>query len=102
LPKVINAVRPWISTAGIEKGTRWDQEVSERLSNSKFGIVCLTAENLHSDWILFEAGALSKSIDGTRTCTFLVDIKHSDVEFALAQFQHTAATKKMSLNCLKP
>jgi hypothetical protein len=101
LPKVINAVRPWISSADIDKGSRWGQEVASKLSSSQFGIVCLTPENLHSDWILFEAGALSKSLDGARTCTFLVDLAPSDVSFPLAQFQHTRATKDDLLELLR-
>lgn len=97
----INAIRPWMSSVGIDKGARWGLEVSARLSKSNFGIICLTSENLHNDWILFEAGALSKSIDGARACTFLVDVKHADVEFPLAQFQHTTASKEDVLGLLK-
>jgi hypothetical protein len=101
LPKVINAVKPWLSCADIDKGAKWGTEVAGRLSSATFGIVCLTSSNLHSDWILYEAGALSKTLDNSRTCTLLIDLESSDVEFPLAQFQHTKATKDDIFELLK-
>jgi len=57
------------------------------------GIVCLTASNLSEPWILFEAGALSKT-KGSYVCTFLLDIGAADVEPPLGQFQHTTFEKE--------
>jgi hypothetical protein len=91
LPQVIQAAEPWMSK-NIEKGARWSPEISERLARSKIGIICLTPENLHEDWILFEAGALSK-IKDSNTCTFLIDLNPADIEQPLAQFQHTVFSK---------
>lgn len=68
-------------------------EVASKLQSSKFGIICLTPSNIHADWILFEAGALSKTLENTRTCTLLIGIDHADIEFPLAQFQHTQTSK---------
>jgi hypothetical protein len=65
LPKVINALKPWLSTTDIDKGARWSTDVAVRLEVAKAGIICLTPSNLHSDWILFEAGALSKTLQNT-------------------------------------
>jgi hypothetical protein len=76
----------------IDKGARWNPEISEELSTSKIGIICLTPENLHSDWILFEAGALSK-IKENKVCTLLKDLTPADISHPLAQFQHTLITK---------
>ena len=61
ITQVIQAVKPWISSQDIEKGARWFKEIGESLSNTDFGILCLTGSNLSAPWILFEAGALSKS-----------------------------------------
>lgn|SRR5262245_33427741 len=92
LPLVINAVDPWIS-AEMDKGSRWDDEISTRLEKTKVGIICLTLENLEEKWIHFEAGALSKTKDAY-VWTLLIDIKTpSEVEFPLAKFQHTKAEK---------
>ena len=101
LPLVINAVHPWLSSENLEKGTRWVSEISGALADSKFGIICLTAENLHADWVLFEAGALSKTLEQTFVCTFLIDLKPADVGYPLAQFQATVANRAETLRLLQ-
>lgn len=100
LPKVINALKPWLSASDIEKGTRWAAEVTEKLSLSTVGIICLTPENLHEDWILFEAGALSK-LKNAYVCTFLLGLASTEVEFPLAQFQSTGATKNEAFELMR-
>ena len=91
LPKIINAVRPWLSSADIEMGARWSIDVAAKLEASKFGIICLTPNNMHSDWILFEAGALSKTIVNTHVSPVLIGLEPSDIHGPLAQFQATRA-----------
>jgi len=56
------------------------------------GIICLTRDNLTEPWLLFEAGALSKTKDAY-VCTLLLDVAHTDIEQPLAQFQHTTVAK---------
>ena len=92
LSQVVQTVDPWISS-DIDKGTRWSPEVSGRLEGSRVGVVCLTRENLNSPWILFEAGALSKTKDAY-VCTLLLDLLPTDVQQPLGQFQHTTRDKK--------
>src|ERR1700730_15398652 len=76
LPKVINAIKPWLSTSDIDKGARWGIDVALKLESSKAGIICLTPSNLHADWVLFEAGALSKTVKSTNfVCPFLIGIE---------------------------
>lgn len=89
LPNVIQALEPWLSASDIEQGTRWSTEVSLQLQESRVGIVCLTPENLREPWILFEAGALSKTIANTFVCTYLIDLEITDVSWPLAMFQAT-------------
>ena len=101
LPMIINALNPWLSSADIDKGARWDSEVAKRLESAKAGIICLTSSNLHSDWILFEAGALSKTVQNTYVCTFLDNIKPSDVGWPLAQFQATQITRDDMFKLIK-
>ncbi len=91
LVKVIQAVEPWISS-DIEKGTRWNAEMWAKLEQTRFGIICLTRENLDARWVLFEAGALSK-IKDTYVCTILFDVTPGEVEQPLSQFQHTTIDK---------
>lgn len=97
LPNVLQAARPWLSTRDIEKGTRGLTEMNKALGGMGFGICCLTSENLESEWILFEAGALSKTFDDdkARLWTYLLGgLQHQDVKPPLGQFQHTKAEKK--------
>ena len=61
LPKVVNEIKPWLSSADIDKGARWSSDIAVRLQSARAGIICLTPGNLRSEWILFEAGALSRS-----------------------------------------
>lgn len=92
LPQMIQAVEPWMSSE-TEKGTRWGSEIANKLEESKVGIICLTRENLNENWILFEAGALSKTKDA-HVCTFLLDLKPTDIKQPLAQFQATQFRKE--------
>ena len=92
LPKVIQAIDPFISSE-ISKGKRWGAVIADELEDTKVGIICLTKENLNENWILFEAGALSKTKDAY-VCTFLLDLKATDIEEPLASFQHTASKRE--------
>jgi TIR domain len=93
LPKVIQALEPWMSADDVEKGTRWRSGLATELEQSSVGIICLTPENLDSTWIHFEAGALSKQQQNTFVCTLLFDLEPTDVREPLAQFQATRARK---------
>ena len=92
LGQVIQAIDPWISS-DILKGARWSEEIANKLEEAKVGIICLTKENLNENWILFEAGALSKTKDA-HVCTFLLDLKPTDIKQPLALFQHTEFEKE--------
>lgn len=87
LPKVIQAASTFMSEADIESGDRWGPELSTRLEGCDFGILCLTPTNLQAPWVLFEAGALSKSVEKARVVPFLVGLETSDLTYPLAQFQ---------------
>lgn len=78
LPLVLHYVVPWLSEADVEAGERWAQSVATELAASNFGIVCVTSENVSSPWILFEAGALTKSLETSRVIPLLLDLEFSD------------------------
>jgi hypothetical protein len=94
IPNVIQAVKPWISSRDIPKGARWSQHIASQLEGAKVGIICLTPENLKAEWMLYELGALAKTLDETFVCTYLLDMKPTDVRDPLAQFQATTAADK--------
>jgi len=63
LPGVLQYVKPYFTPDDIEKGARWGPDITKELDQSQVGVICLTRDNLEKPWILFEAGALSKSFD---------------------------------------
>jgi len=93
LPLIINAVEPYMSDEDVEKGTRWVSEISRHLEACGCGVLCITPENLKSQWMHFEAGALSKVIDKSLVCPFLVGVKQSSLKGPLTMFQATASAK---------
>jgi hypothetical protein len=99
LQRTIQAVKPFYSP-DIDKGAKWSNEIDAALEGIRFGIICLTPDNLNSNWVHYEAGALSKTKDAS-IWTFLVDLKPSDVKQPLGKFQHTLAEKADVLKMLK-
>ena len=87
LPAVLQATRPYFSPDDIAKGTRWSIEVSAELQESAIGILCVTRENLSAPWLMFEAGALAKSLDQSRVVPLLLGLEPADLGGPLAQFQ---------------
>jgi hypothetical protein len=69
-------------------------ELSGELEKESFGVVCLTPSNLHAPWILFEAGALSKSVGDSQVAPFLVGVKPSELPAPLTQFNAVLAEKE--------
>jgi len=92
IEQIIQATEPWISV-DIDKGKRWNSEIISKLEESKVGIICITRNNLNSPWILFEAGALSKTSD-SYVCTFLIDLSPTDLTGPLSIFQATRFNKE--------
>ena len=45
LPNVLQFVKPYFTPADMEKGTRWDNEISKELGQSQIGIIAMTEEN---------------------------------------------------------
>lgn len=93
LPNVLQIVNPYFTPSDIEKGTRWSIDIAKELESSQVGILCITRDNIHSDWILFEAGALSKSLDKSHVCPILFGITNTDLAGPLKQFQTTGFDK---------
>jgi hypothetical protein len=67
--------------------------MAEQLRDTQLGILCLTPQNLHSRWIHFEAGAISKAVEASLVCNYLLDVDVSALEPPLSQFQATKADR---------
>lgn len=87
LTLVVHFVEPWVSQSDIEAGERWALEVAKELEASNFGIICITKDNIGSEWLLFEAGALSRSMQEGRVIPLLLDLEFKDITGPVAQFQ---------------
>lgn len=89
IPVVIQAVQPFISVEDLRKGGRWQSELGEALQSTDVGILCLTKTNREAPWLLFEAGALSKSVEESCVIPLLIGLSHSDIRAPLSQFNVT-------------
>lgn len=87
LPGVIQAVKPYYSATDVNKGARWIAELTKALEESKAGLIFLTPDNLTAPWIMFEAGALTRSLDKSVVCPLLFKVEPSDLSGPLSQFQ---------------
>jgi hypothetical protein len=87
LPMVLQYVEPFVSEKDISAGDRWAQTIASELEAANFGIICITPENLNSEWVLFEAGALSKSMLDGKVIPLLYGLDMSDLSGPLKQFQ---------------
>lgn len=93
IPSVLQFAKPYFTPSDVEKGTKWSSEISQKLSDTHVGIICLTPDNHQKPWILFEAGALSKDLDNSRLCSVLFGMDNSDLSGPLTTFQTTAFNK---------
>jgi hypothetical protein len=93
LPLVINAVKPYVSSEDIAKGVDWFGNIHKNLSESRFGIVCVTRENMNRPWILFEAGAIASKLGSTHLTPLLIDLAPADIDNPLSKLQATKVEK---------
>jgi hypothetical protein len=80
----------------IKKGSLWLPAVNDELRRADAGLVCLTAQSLHSQWLLFEAGALSTAVAAktgdARIFTYLLGVEPAALPGPLSVYQSTVAT----------
>lgn len=91
IPKVIQGTKPFISTKNIDKGDMWASVITSELRDTSFGVICLTAENLVSPWLNYEAGAIASAVP-SRVCPVLLGITKAEVMPPLSQLQMTDLT----------
>ena len=60
----------------IDKGSRSTEKIAKALTNARAGIICLTPSKLKEPWILFEVGAIAKTVrQKPLACTFLIGVR---------------------------
>src|SRR5258705_10132077 len=93
LPFVLQGEEIFMSELDITPGDRWGNKLNQKLEECSFGIICLTPENLTAPWLLFESGALSKAVNESHVVPYILELKPTDIEWPLAQFQATVVDK---------
>lgn len=98
---VLQKVEPWLSSEDIDPGTRWNTELADQLEKTHFGIICLTPESARAPWVLFEAGALAKTLGSSRVCPYVFQLEPTDLQQPLAQFDAVQATRSGTLKLIR-
>jgi hypothetical protein len=97
----IQRARPFIST-GISKGARWSTIIASELNDTDFGILCVTGDNIDAPWLLFEAGAISKSLTHGKVAPILIGITKDALSGSpLSQFQLTELVRDEMFDLVK-
>lgn len=91
---VVQSAKPWMSDEDIAAGARWLTEISATLNSAKVGIICVTPENQHNPWLLFEAGALSKTLEQTCVCPLVFEMTPGQLDGPLTQFQANSLNRE--------
>lgn len=89
LKNTFDSAVPWVSDEDISGGQVSLAEIARALAGAKFGIVVTTKANQDAPWLSYEAGAMSREVDGgeTRVMPMLVDLRVSDLTSPLKQYQ---------------
>lgn len=87
LPILLPGLDPWMSHQDIEFGSKWLIELFGQLEDTHFGLICLTADNLNSPWMLFEAGAVAKQTKESRVVPLLYGVKKDQLPSPYRYFQ---------------
>jgi hypothetical protein len=101
IPNVLQSVEPWMSSKDIASGTRWSSSIASTLRDCKFGIICVTPENVAAPWLHFEAGALSKDVEDAFVCPLLFRLEPSELVGPMALFQAQRFSKEGVLEILQ-
>ncbi len=101
IPRVIQQLKPWMSSLDIPSGSSWPAAVSKALDRTDACIVCVTPATINSPWIHFEAGAAMKQLDRARVCPYLLGVNANDLQGPLSYFQAEEATQAGTLSMMR-
>ena len=89
IERVAQTTTAFVSDDDISLGTRWSDRIKNELAETRVGIICVTPDNQTAPWINFEAGAISKAVDGNdnKVIPILIDYrKKTDYKGPLSEF----------------
>ena len=84
----------FMSDEDVQPGQRWLRELSNSLDKTDLGILCLTSENISSQWIGFEAGWMAKRLGDGTVFPLLLDTDPEQISGPLSEFQCKRADLK--------
>ncbi|MDR1099967.1 MAG: hypothetical protein LBL28_05735 [Treponema sp.] len=85
-------------------GSPFASEIFTRLTESDFGIVCITAENIEKPWVSFECGGLIKNMEKKNLYVMLVDVSFEmlgRLNPPVSEFQAVSIDKDGIINLIK-
>lgn len=102
IPQIFPTAVPFMSDNDIPAGARWNPEIASKLEDSNFGILCVTPENTEAPWLMFEAGALAKTVSEARVCPYLIGLEPLDLPNGpLTQFHAQPADENGTFELVK-
>jgi hypothetical protein len=94
LKTIVPDVEPFFSPE-IYAGAIWGNVMAEAIRKSRFGILCITRENMLQPWLQFEAGALWRGAAETNAvCPLLLDVSKEELPDTFKVFQAKRFDKK--------
>lgn len=94
MPTIVPNTRYYLSSE-MQAGTLWLTHLMNGLAASKMALLCLTKENIQSQWLNFEAGAMwSRYNADIVICPILFDLDPNDLTGPLSQFQGKTFTER--------
>jgi hypothetical protein len=82
----------FVSDTDIAPGGRWREIIDKKLEDNNFGILILTSNNYAQEWMMFEAGALTKDRKA-KLALCLFDRDPNDIESPLKAFHYVKFDK---------
>jgi hypothetical protein len=84
-----------MSAEDIAPGKLWFGAISQEIKDSRYGIICVTAEHRNAPWLLWEAGALYRGFEDSQfVVPLLINLKKNDLRPPLSHFQVIEVTDK--------
>jgi hypothetical protein len=90
-----------MSEEDIQKGARWAVELARELEKTNACIVCVTPENVDSNWMHFEVGAAAKALEMSLVCPYLLGVTKANLAGPFAQFQAANANREDTFKMLQ-
>lgn len=87
LPSIVPEVDLFLSS-DIPAGAMWLRDIADHLASAEMGLICVTRENINSQWLNFEAGAIwNRFAAGIPICPVLLDLTPTELTGPLSLFQ---------------